>query len=357
MMKDFFVSAPAQYFSKDQINAVKGILILSVMVGHLRSLAGVNLDIFQFVYNFHVICFLLLPFIYPVKQVNKAQILTWVWRFFVPFSVFFIAYGALNALFLGADYNMADIFKGYFVATPDMIDMVTGSKILWFLPHIFLVFVVFSLVMTKCQSFAMVLSVAFLCHIFAGFIDRQTSSYIPFTGINLLYLFFLGCVLRMIVLGLKESGKKYALLFFTLFLVIQFISIYTGNVLGYTGMYLFDITSPAKLFLCDALIISAMLFLLYSDFLSKMKFLNWIGQHSLIIFLVHQPFLFIAWKTMERVWGQAGSLTDILIYGAVSFSVSLILSVICVLFFKRYQKINTLIFPRSFDEWKQVFTK
>ena len=356
-MKDFFTTSPIEYFSREQINAVKGLLILSVMIGHIRSLAGENLEIFQFVYNFHVVAFLLLPFIYPIKQVSKAQIITWAFRFFVPFTVFFIAYGVLNMLFLNANFGFVDVMRGYFIATPLLIDRVTGSEILWFLPHIFLVFVLFNLVMTRAKNFYGVVGISLVLHVLAGFIVKDYASYIPFTASNIAYLFFIGIALRFIILNVKDNGKKYAGLFFALFIALQFISIATGSVLGYTGIYLFDILSLPQLILCDALVLSAMLFFLYSEFFSKVRILNWLGQHSIIIFLVHQPFLFLTWKVLENFGGQVEAMPAMVLYGVVSFVVSLICSSLCVLFFLRFNSLNLLVFPKSIESWRQIIVK
>ncbi len=347
----FFTETPVQYFTSHQVNAVKGLLILSVMLGHLRPLVGENFPVFQFVYNYHVICFLLLPFLYPIKQVDIGQIKTWVVRFWVPFTAFFVAYGALNYFVLGHNFGVIDVLKGYFIATPPMVDSVTGSEILWFLPHIFLVFLVFNFVMNKTNHFWFLLIMALIGHMLMGFIPKDIVSHVPFTALNILYLFFFGCIVRLIVLNLKENGQKYAWLFLVIFIGAQVISISTGSVLGYTGIYLFDISQPLKLLLCDILVISGFLAFLYGSFLQKIKLLNWLGKHSLIIFLVHQPFLFVAWKMLEQPNGKAEEVIQMYLYCVFAFIFTLIASAMSVLFFMKFKRLHQLIFPRSMGEW------
>lgn len=346
---------PVEYFTRNQIDAVKGILILSVMVGHLRSLAGVNLEIFQFVYNYHVLGFLLLPFLYPLKKINKAQICDWLARFYVPFTVFFIFYATLNIYFFKADISCVDFIKGYFIATPNMIDVVTGSEILWFLPHIFLVFITCSFVLLSNVKPLIVISIALLLHVSVGFISEEYASYIPLTGSNVAYLFFLGYALRLIILSLKNSGHKFVLIFALLFCGGQFLSVWSQNTLGYTGINLFEISNIKGLIFSDVLIIFGMLFFLYFKFLSKINFLCWMGRHSLIIFLVHQPFLYISWKALEHVNGLANTTEIFLIYAVVSLVCALILSALCVLFFKYIPKLNTVIFPRNVNAFITTF--
>jgi fucose 4-O-acetylase-like acetyltransferase len=354
MRQLFFSDTPIQYFSPQQIDAVKGILILSVMLGHLRPLVGENLAIFQFVYNYHVIGFLLLPFLYPIKKVNLLQVKTWTARFFVPFTAFFILYGMLNFFVLGNEFGVIDVMKGYFIATPRMVDAVTGSEILWFLPHIFLVFVVFNIAISKVRHLWVLLGVSFIAHVFMGFISKEFVMNVPFTAINIFYLFFIGCILRLVIISLKDNGKKYAWLFLAVFIASQIISISTSAVLGYTGIYLFDVSEPLKLLLCDVLVISGLLFFLYASFFKNLKPLTWLGKHSMIVFLVHQPFLFVGWKAFEKFVGKSTVIDDSGLYGTVTFIFALCASAVCVLFFMKFKTLNSLVFPRSIEGWLRV---
>lgn len=352
-MKNFYASTPIEFFSRAQIDAAKGFLILSVIIGHLRSLSGVNHEIFQFVYNYHVVGFLILPFLYPLKPLNGAQIMTWVARFYVPFTAFFILYSALSIGILGTGFDPLTFIKGYFIATPEMIDRATGSSILWFLPHIFLVMIVVSLFFEKLKPplIVLLISSVFL-HGLIGFLPREVSFEIPLTGTNILYLFFLGVITRLVVVTLKERGFQYGWLFLLLFIGLQLASLTTQNVLGYTGIWLPSFSEPFRLILIDLLIISAMLFMLYFKPLGRLKSLQWLGKHSLIVFLIHQPFLYLTWKIMEHVNGIASTTNETIFYCLISLMSALFFSILGVLCLNTIPRLKRIFFPRSFADWR-----
>lgn len=353
-MTSFYTANPISFFSREQINAVKGFLILSVVIGHLRSLAGINHEVFQFVYNYHVVCFLLLPFLYPIKALNKDQIMIWTARFYVPFTVFFMLYMGLNIVFLNAEFQLGALLKGFFIASPEMIDQATGSAILWFLPHIFLVMIAVSFFFNtlKIPVFILVI-LSLLAHGIAGFIPREIAFYIPLTASNLFFLFFLGLAIRWLVLKLKDKGVKWAWIFLIFFLSCQFISLMTQNVLGYTGLWIPDFSDPLKLLIINFVIISAMLSLLYFRALERIKILQWLGQHSLIIFVIHQPFLFILWKAIENLNGKAENWETLLTYCIIVFIGALFLSVLCILCLNKIETLKKIVFPRSFVDWQR----
>ncbi len=352
-MKNFYAGIPIEFFSRSQIDAAKGFLILSVIIGHLRSLSGVNHEIFQFVYNYHVVGFLILPFLYPIKTVNKTQIMTWLARYYVPFTAFFLLYSVLSITILGTNFNPLTFIKGYFIATPEMIDRATGSSILWFLPHIFLVMLVVSLVFKKVRIPLMaLLIVSFILHGMIGFLPRETAFEIPFTASNLFYLFFLGVITRLLVMILKETGFRYGWVFFVLFIGLQIASLTTQKVLGYTGIWIPSFLDTPKLLLIDLLIVNGMLFMLYFKPLGRIKPLIWMGKHSLIIFLIHQPFLYLTWQILERTNGTANSSNNVILYGSISFVSALFFSIIGVLILYRLHVLKRIIFPRSFADWR-----
>ena len=136
--------------TRDESTAVKGLLIILIILGHAQPLIHLPSPLRSFFYGFHVHCFMILPLLYPIKQLNKERIKNYVARLIVPYSLLFFLFFSGQLMMsiissssavtsspmdfvkavIGGVYSM--IMGGYFPLR-DSIDVVY----LWFLPAMF----------------------------------------------------------------------------------------------------------------------------------------------------------------------------------------------------------------------------
>ncbi|MGB1077810.1 MAG: hypothetical protein ACPG05_05835, partial [Bdellovibrionales bacterium] len=132
-------------FDRKAVEAAKGVLILSVLLGHIRLLTAEYPLLFVIVNNFHVACFLLLPFLYDVRPTNRQSLDIWFGRYLFPFVIFMLGYSVIQSfVFSNGDGLVSwllDFLRGVFIATSVPIEQSAGMQSLWFLPALFLLVV------------------------------------------------------------------------------------------------------------------------------------------------------------------------------------------------------------------------
>jgi len=132
----------------DHYDAVKGILILLIVVGHARSRNPVFLEFQRFLYNFHAPLFLLIAFILPAPQFSLDSIRKRLRRYFVPVIWFSIlAFIMFNILLSNTaiEHALLDFGLAFLTGSYWFFDKATGFEAFWFMHALFGVFFLRSL--------------------------------------------------------------------------------------------------------------------------------------------------------------------------------------------------------------------
>jgi len=185
--------------SKENSDSLKGILILLVIIGHNTIISEITPQIFQVLYNFHVIGFLLLPFISLPKALTKKNIINISIRYYIPLLWYFtIAFIIYNFFLYKHSFDFS-ISEKYFITgiigSARLFDQNTGFQLFWFLPALF------SLVLLKMIFYhvskpirIMLLFIFIIIHFIAGNLSETVKTYIPFGLLISAYCFVLGLV-------------------------------------------------------------------------------------------------------------------------------------------------------------------
>lgn len=325
----------ASLISMDESNAMKGILIILVVLGHGYLLcqdydSGDFLPFRQYIYLFHTANFFVLPFIYGDKggnlfyEVRKNFVKLWI-----PYTWFF-----LLCLFIyiirNRGYDICGIVKTYIVGSPPLTSTYLGVHFIWFLPSMFSLLIL-KLIWFQSTLFLKTIIVSLsillwgmsLFHIEIN-INFDYWNDVPFSLTYGLYYMLLGIVLRYIIKKVKYI--VHIRLFTWTFFFIS-ILIFTFH-RDFVWLKLFV---PLTTFL--------LLFVEREKYSNNRLFLV-LGKNSLFIYLIHvfiyniiNPLLLLMFEKSYFV-------------GVISFLLTLYISYLLSNLITKIKIIQLLIFPQ-----------
>lgn len=129
----------------DAFDAVKGLLILLIVVGHLSPLQYVSGMgwLFPVLYRFHVVSFLLLPFLLGRAKWQTRWLADRAVRYLVPYAMWVVATAIVFDLTVGAGVAPLELVRrtSWGLWTGNALDLkaATGFQLYWFLPALFTV--------------------------------------------------------------------------------------------------------------------------------------------------------------------------------------------------------------------------
>ena len=184
--------------SREESNAVKGVLILLVILGH--DIPFVRLTdpwmVMVWIYLFHIHSFFLLPYLYPLKKLSRGRLRDSFIRFYVPFLVLSFVLMALRLFSVngnGMGLTLPEVLLGLVGGSPEQMKSIFGVQFPWFLPAMFMAGVVreaFMAASPVCKGLLFIMGCFSILLVFLPFIS------IPATCANL------ALSLRFLVMGL-----------------------------------------------------------------------------------------------------------------------------------------------------------
>jgi hypothetical protein len=267
-------NASKSLLTRDESNAVKGMLILLIILGHNRYLM-VDMFCFKFLYSFHVYSFFFLPFLYDYHPESWSQIIKKnLRRLYVPYTFFFLVL-VLVGLIQGQDLESDRLFTAFFTGTQSNLrGALQSGGFLWFIPTLF------SLLLFKSCYYSLpkyriplLLGSAITWTAFALCFFLKAQAYAPFSCFMGLAMLLPGVLSRQIFTNV--SLPRLSCLF--LFLVIAILIIYP------------TFTHYSYL-VCNRIVCPVLIFSLIVKMRSAYCGFAWIrklGQYSFQIFLIH----------------------------------------------------------------------
>lgn len=304
---------------RDESVAIKGLLILIIVLGHNHILAPPGSTLFSYLYSFHLMCFFILPWFYfsRHKTISSDYIFSIIRRNYIPYSVFFFICLILFVMVKEKTFSVdwRETACGYLIGSPLHLRKSVGFIFLWFLPS----FASFSILK------------AFSC-----------------TSVSLKYL-LLTVSLCMLFLPwdvqeLLKNSLPFGLFFAIKFLCLGWISVrcltYVPQVQYVGGFFFVVITFFYFIGIRNALIMQVFPVFAFLAMLSLRKIvcnsvLRNVGKYSLGIYLIH---MFIS-TVLDKIFPTT------VVYGILAYCITLVSSYLCALFIYKI-KLNKIIFPR-----------
>ena len=277
-------------FSKEESNAIKGLLILLVVLGHNSILSQEwngsetvdSLFHWRLLYTFHVYCFFILPFLYNKHPYKKGNFQKYAIRLLYPYLWVCLLCLSLS-LFIGK--NLADgwmnLLHAVVSGSDKLLEENLGFTFPWFLPAMFALLLlkdIYYLAGKYLKRGLVCVGISLWTVVLLfGVKFSELSSYVPFALIPAFRL--LPICLFTVWLTSKinfNSKSQWRLVATFTLLSILFWCFQTYDI--YTGRMIFYFVMP---------VVAILLIFSFKDYLSKSRLLIALGKMSLQIYLYH----------------------------------------------------------------------
>ncbi|MFC5460207.1 acyltransferase family protein [Massilia niabensis] len=284
-------------------NILKGILVLLVVLDHneyVRSLLPRLLDGF----TFHVVGFLMIPFLRPTAPWSKDY-LTYLFRLYFPFFVFVTVMAILDAWLtpVTAASQAGLWLHALYSGNSHILQQVTQMALLWFLPS-FIALVTLRTAIENAGQAGKVAAIALLClaHPFIGTIAREAEHYLPLGLLPAVYvvpLAYLGVLLHRKVY--ERMAPLAALLVATgIAAAVKYAQVQAGLHAEIGFAEVADYRQPYALLLNDLEAVTGVLMVFQLARLRLGSFLERCGKYSLQVYLFHAFVALAVYKGLQR---------------------------------------------------------
>lgn len=344
------MSKTESLISRADSEAIKGLLMLFIVMGHVR---GVSYVFQSYIYCFHVQCYFILPFLYPSKPLTKASVADLAVKLLWPFLLLFGFQTALtlcvfhDSYFTSGEELIPGIGNGLLGAWSivcggvDLINKFCGTQFLWFLPAFFSMSVIrmwYSHRRFSTLQKTLIFIPGLACYIIYFvlmwgppflpaeffYISQAVSPLSVWQGLG---FFTLGIVVARLA-GRFKSGNGIGWWAIVAFLTILYIPFYEEQSVFRVIKFLL----PAAVFLALYGVRSA---------LGRAGMLRQIGKRSLAIYLIH-PFLCIVLSLLVPISVSSNPIVYIAEVVAV-----LIASYALAVLIDKVPLLRKILFPRG----------
>lgn len=314
----------------------KGMLILLIVLGHTSLLckygSGEN-DFYawrQWLYEFHVRTFFILPFLYGCKQMGAKELFaetrkTFV-RLFVPY-IWIVGICLLIQLYLGNSVDYGKVIWALIVGSQGLLHEYIGFHFPWFLPTMFTVILIrnvyYNIPIVGKSIIVTIMLVVYLIDL------GSIANYIPFNLINALRYAALGVLVRTVIVISPHIKWGYVAAF-ALASFIYFVCIrIQANAFSQIHMVL-GILLPLS-FGC---IIFA--FQKYAN----VGILKFVGNYSLQVYLFH-VIVYNALLYFSHIFLSSG-----IVLGCILYALTLLISLGLARAIEFFPPVKRLLFPK-----------
>lgn len=318
------------YLDKNASEAIKGVLILLIVFGHNHVLCpnDVSGGIMDYLYQFHVMGFFILPFFYgrEIKDI-KGEIGATIIRCWVPYFWICILCWLVYSLFKREfDFGWEHIYA-FFNGTQTPIRTCFGFVFPWFLPA----FCSFSIMLMLSRKYKNLLWAFFILSVITYFFTWEQffefKNTIPL-GVGLAIHYFASGVITFYLHKMSMWSKYVGAILFVLMSVCWWNGVYLGVLVKFM---------PSAFFLTLICIL---------PFFNN-KYIRYIGNYSLGIYLLHMFFVNATYMLLPRN----------ILWGIIGFVISLLGALLITHFVYRMRFLRVLLFPKSWNELNTTLRK
>ncbi|MCP3882441.1 MAG: hypothetical protein GY701_29210 [Sulfitobacter sp.] len=341
------------------LDGFKGILISLIVLGHNYFFSAAYQNFHAFIYNFHVVCFLLFPFLFLVPGREGKPVWERLFRVLVP-HFFFLALAAAAVYLVNIRMGgeplapwLWEIGTALLVQNETMFREAFGAGLFWFLPA-------FAMLMLMLHAYskaspgqrALIGVVALVWHASMGVIDNDFVNRMPFSLSLVTYVFVIGLAVHAIHARVTWT-RGTSLLAVFIWLVCSWLVLdyrFYNPLAGDLYRTPLSLAQPLLLLLQDAFLVLTFFALLRLAYLLGSSVVALVGRYSLQVFLIHSFVWQALWRGgLNRLDPETG--VDATLAAAASFAVTMGLTLAVAMIIER-TPLQRFIFPTCFADWK-----
>lgn len=343
------------------IDAVKGWLILAVVVGHNESVAFCFPWLRQLLFYFHVQCFFLLASLLDRKPFTWGLMRDRAVRYLVPQVAFvfigWLAYAVVcnHGSLTGDSWRQLGLACAW--ESPASLSAATGLKMLWFLPALFALTVLRSIGVRWRQAGALLTIAAIVWMVVGGMLSRSVLELLPYGLASAVFFLGLGEIGHIMLPRLDRLDPRAGVMACAVVVLLGTLIVWLPlGCVAAAFIETYDIRDPLTWLVAVAfpgLALVSLRFLV--ERLPGQRIVAGIGQLSLPIYLVHMFF----YRAMTRFrFGR--DFDDIAIVGPrlaeglVILALTIGSSVAFGALIWRTPSIRELAFPRTWREFREA---
>lgn len=279
------------------LDAVKGFLILCIILEH-NSLLTTQYDwIRPFSDAFAAGCFLILTFVWPLKETSLANFIDKNFSYWWPFIGFISVTSILNFYLYNNSIQFNDAILNYFnaifLASPHAIKVSSGFMYFWFLPCLCFLYLI-RRTLNNIGNYAYL--IALIAWLFVGELDDELLTKTPFSLHVIAFILPVGLCYNRLHKKLIQPTFLMRAFTIALFIACSISSYFIGWKLFLAGGIIPSIQQPALLLFYSVFMLIAIPGIYNSFCLLPMfitKFFAFMGKHSMKVYLFH-PLVYIS---------------------------------------------------------------
>lgn len=286
------------------LDAVKGFLILFIVLEHNSLLSSNYSWIRPFSDAFAAGCFLLFTFIWPIKHnISFAEYCNKHLAYWWPFFIFVTLTSSINFILYNAN-TFTDISIKYaqalFISSPSEIKNATGFMYFWFLPCLCILYIL-RFFEKRIGNYSFLITIPSWASI--GLINEDFLVNTPLSLHVIAFVFFLGQLYSRLNKYLLLRNNQTEYLVVIIFLGLSISTYFIGWELFLAAGIIPSFKEPLLLFFYSLFILIAIPGLYHLTYMLPkfiVIFLSYLGSISLIVYLIH-PILFVSMTKMSQL--------------------------------------------------------
>lgn len=284
-----------------QTDRFKGLLIILIVFGHISQLLEQFGSLHASLYSFHVVSFLLLPFLFNKDIISYPNIRKNLKRIYVPYTLFFLL-SLFSYSILSHHFDALSAITSWLIGSSALLKIDTGLRVLWFFPSLLFMLIlimIFNQLSKKKKKGFFFLMV--IMHFIIPLIPKVYLFYFPLSSYIPLYLFSIGIIVKHIYD--YYDYQRYPTWIYSLVFIFSLYLAYGSDFSLASAIFPNILTNTFHFILQDfIMILSFFTLILWSK---EIKLLETFGKYSLAIFTIH-PFIIQAlnmlypWETLAE---------------------------------------------------------